>query len=208
MRAKRNACISITLICTTTCIWAAEPSELTTLRVQHNKAIEQVQQEAQTKEKRINEQYHHSLDFLMQSLTRSGKLDAALAVRDEMNQVAKTLGMTNTTVVSKIGGLQEVSKTVEAERKIVSLMKPYPSSYKDAPTDRMQVQYAIIELGMQVGLQYDFNQSAKNTDNVCRQYVTPKIKSISFQAAMREILNPLGLTYDLRDGTTIVLKKK
>ena len=52
-----------------------------------------MQQEAQEKEKRINEQYVRSLDLLMQTLTRAGKLDAALAVRDEKESAGRLLGV-------------------------------------------------------------------------------------------------------------------
>ena len=68
----------------------------TTLRTQRDKAVEQVQQKAQAEEKRLNEQYLRSLDSLMQSLTRAGNLDAALAVRDEKARVSEAIGIPTT----------------------------------------------------------------------------------------------------------------
>jgi hypothetical protein len=75
---------------------AAEPTELTASRAQRDKAIGQVQQEAQAKVKRIDEQYVLSLDALMNSFTRAGKLDEALAVRDEKIRVNESLGIKGT----------------------------------------------------------------------------------------------------------------
>ncbi len=75
---------------------SAEPAELTATRVQRDRAIEQVQQEAQAKVKRIEEQYVLSLDALMSSFTRAGKLDEALAVRDEKMRVNESLGIKGT----------------------------------------------------------------------------------------------------------------
>jgi len=95
----------------------------------------------------------------------------------------------------------------EQERKLVALTKPYPSSYRGAPTDRISVQYAVIELGKQAGFQYEWKESYKNTDPICRQWVYPEIKNEPFRSAMRKILSPVGLTYELC-GNTIVLKRK
>ena len=75
------------------CVHAAEPPQLTTLREQRDKAIELVRQKAQADEKRLNEQYLRSLDPLLQTLTRAGNLDAALAIRDEKARVAEALGV-------------------------------------------------------------------------------------------------------------------
>jgi hypothetical protein len=93
MKTQRNVSyMAITVILAATSLRAAEPTELTTLRAQRDKAIEQVHQEAQTKEKHLNEQYLRSLDSLLQTLTRTGNLNAALAVRDEKARVADALG--------------------------------------------------------------------------------------------------------------------
>ena len=191
---------TITLICAGTIVFAAEPTELTKLRAQRDKAVELVRQETQTKEKRLKELYLRSLDSLMQTLTRAGNLDAALAVRDEKNRVAETLGTTHTTIVSKDTNAPDVPPSFEVEKKIVTLIKPSSS--------RLSLQYAVIELGKQVDLQYDWKESYKNTDPLCRRWVYPEIKNKTFQSAMRELLRPLDLTYEIRDGSTIVLKRK
>jgi uncharacterized protein YecT (DUF1311 family) len=93
MKTQRTVrCFTIALLLIATCLRAAEPSELRTLRTQRDTAIEQVQQEAKAKEKRLNEQYFRALDSLMQTFTRAGNLDAALAVRDEKTSVADAIG--------------------------------------------------------------------------------------------------------------------
>ena len=89
----------------------------------------------------------------------------------------------------------------------VSLTKPYPAAYRGAPTDRISVQYAVIEIGRQAGLGYDWDTSARNTDGLCRRWIYPEINQQPFERAMKEILSPLGLSYETRDGTTIVLTK-
>lgn len=94
MRMTRKMHVVTIVLCFASAyLWADEPTELKTLRAQHDKAVEQVQLEAKAKEKRLNEQYLRSLDLLMQSLTRSGKLDAALAVRAEKAIVAEAIGI-------------------------------------------------------------------------------------------------------------------
>ena len=94
----------------------------------------------------------------------------------------------------------------EQERKAVTLTKPYPASYKDAPTDKIAVQYAVIELGKQAGLKYKWSESVANVDQLCREWVCPDIRNKPFRAAMQELLGSLGLTYKLSDDT-IELKK-
>ena len=95
----------------------------------------------------------------------------------------------------------------EPERKAVTLTKPYPTADKDAATDKIAVQYAVIELGKQAGLGYKWDESFKNTDPICRKWVNPDIMNKPFRAAMQELLDPVGLTYEVR-GNEIVLKKK
>ncbi len=88
----------------------------------------------------------------------------------------------------------------------VTLAKPYPLSYQGAESDRITVQYAMLELARQARLDYDFGGSQANAGEVCRKYITPEIKGIPLREALASILKPEGLTYDLRDGK-IVLKK-
>lgn len=93
-----------------------------------------------------------------------------------------------------------------AEQKPVTLTKPYPISFKGATSDKLAVQYAVLELSKQVGLKYNWDESFKNTDPICREWVHPDIKNKPFRTAMQELLTPVGLTYELRENA-IVLKK-
>ncbi len=98
-------------------------------------------------------------------------------------------------------------KAAAAQEKKVILFQPYPSSYAGAPTDKISVQYAVIELGRQVGLRYDWNTSAKNVGELARRWIYPDIKNQTFESAMKDILTPLGLSYEIKGGNTIVLTK-
>ncbi len=88
----------------------------------------------------------------------------------------------------------------------VALTKPYPLSYEGAESDRISVQYAVLELARQAKLGYDFGASQANAGEACRKYITPEIAGIPLREALAEILKPEALTYDIRDGK-IVLKK-
>ncbi len=88
----------------------------------------------------------------------------------------------------------------------VTLKTPYPVSYKGAPTDKTSVQYAVIELAKQAGLKYSWKASYKNTDPLCRRWVTPSIERVPFDQAMTGLLGPLGLGYSL-EGQHVVLHR-
>jgi hypothetical protein len=88
----------------------------------------------------------------------------------------------------------------------VTLTKPYPLSYEGAESDRITVQYAVIELAKQAKLGYDWGASQTNAGEVCREYITPTIEGVPLSEALDKILKPEALTYDIRDGK-IVLKK-
>jgi hypothetical protein len=78
--------------------------------------------------------------------------------------------------------------------------------HEGAPTDRISVQYAIAEVGKQVGLGYDYNASSASADPMRRNLITPKIKDATCSQALREILEPQGLRYTIVERK-IVLQK-
>ena len=88
----------------------------------------------------------------------------------------------------------------------VTLTQPYPLSYAGDETNRITVQYAVIQLAKQAKLGYDWGASQANAGEVCRKYITPEIEGIPLREALAKILKPEALTYDIRDGK-IVLKK-
>ena len=88
----------------------------------------------------------------------------------------------------------------------VTLTKPYPPSYRGAPTDKISVQYAVIEIAKQAGYNYDWNTSYRNTNPQCRMWIRIEFKDIPFEEGMKRILDPFSLTYEIRDNT-IFLKR-
>ncbi len=95
----------------------------------------------------------------------------------------------------------------DAGGKPVTLTRPYPPSYPDAPRDKIAVQYAAIELAGQVGLGYDWSTSFKNTDPLCRRWIRPNIQDVPFHQALYGILEPLDLRYEVRDGEVVLERK-
>jgi hypothetical protein len=70
------------------------------------------------------------------------------------------------------------------------------------------VQYVAIDLAEQVGLGYDFNKSFAQTDPDCRKYVgSVVIQQQTFDAAMTQMLDPLGLRYQVEDGKVVLYRK-
>jgi phosphate/sulfate permease len=88
----------------------------------------------------------------------------------------------------------------------VALTKPYPLDFEGAESDRISVQYAVIELAKQAKLGYDWDASRANAGEVCGKYITPEIEGIPLREALAKILKPEALTYDIQGGK-IVLKK-
>ena len=88
----------------------------------------------------------------------------------------------------------------------VTLTKPYPLSYEGDESNRISVQYAVIQLAKQAHLDYDWGASQTNAGDVCRNYITPEIEGMPLREALAQILKPEALSYDVRDGK-IVLKK-
>jgi hypothetical protein len=87
----------------------------------------------------------------------------------------------------------------------VTLIKPYPLHFAGDESDRITVQYAVIEVAKQAKLGYDWDASKANAGEVCRKFITPEIDGVPLREALDKILKPETLTYDIRDGK-IVLK--
>jgi hypothetical protein len=86
----------------------------------------------------------------------------------------------------------------------VTLVPPYPVDYPGAPSDRISVQYAVIAVAKQVGVDYDWDTSFKSTDPVCRQWITPVIQNRPFPQALDMILGPVNLSYTIVNGKIIL----
>jgi len=91
--------------------------------------------------------------------------------------------------------------------KIVTYKKPYPTPYKGAPRDKASLQYAVIDILNQVGLRYNWNESYKNTDPICRRWIYPNIDKMPCKDALEAILEPNGLTYYFKDGEVVLVRR-
>ncbi len=89
----------------------------------------------------------------------------------------------------------------------VTLVSPYAPSYTGAPTDKISVQYAVIEMARQAGLGYDWKTSYANTDPLCRRWTLPELRDVPWPDAMASLLEPLGLTYSVKDGMVTLARK-
>ncbi len=99
------------------------------------------------------------------------------------------------------------SQVQDAWARPVTLRRPYPASHAGAPTDRISLQYAVLEILQQAGLNYDFNGSRRTAANQCSTYVTPDIQSKPCRVALEELLAPFPVKYQV-NGTTITLVHK
>ena len=86
----------------------------------------------------------------------------------------------------------------------ITLVPPYPSAYPGAPTDKISVQYAVIEVAKQAGIGYEWDTSAGNTDPIRRLWITPVIYNQPLSKALEMILKPLNLTYTIAEGKIII----
>jgi tetratricopeptide (TPR) repeat protein len=74
--------------------------------------------------------------------------------------------------------------------------------------DRASVQDIVRDLAGQAGLQYDFRKSFAQTDPVCRRWVNGvAIRDKSCREALAEILAPVGLRYQVENGTIVLYRE-
>ncbi|MDD5519451.1 MAG: hypothetical protein PHI84_01395 [Kiritimatiellae bacterium] len=140
-------------------------------------------------------QYFTGKDYGGTALRRSQKVEI-VTDRSPLQSVDDKLS------VGKI----DVGNVPDAFKKKVSLFAPYPESYKGAPTDKLSVQYAVIEILKQVGVGYNFKESYKNTEPACKQWARPSIKEIECDKALEMILSPVGLTYTFENNAVVLQK--
>ena len=82
----------------------------------------------------------------------------------------------------------------------VTLQKPYPRP-------NLSLQFAVMELLKQVGVRYNFRQSYTNTNPLCRRWAHPNVKEKPCYQALDELLDPLGLTYEIEGGQVVLVRK-
>ncbi len=101
---------------------------------------------------------------------------------------------------------QEPAVMPSSLNKNVTLKQPYTPAYKGAGTDKLSVQYAVMDICQQIGMGYEWDKSQKNTTPVFRSWVRPNIVDLPAKQALTKILSPLGLTYAI-DGNSISLQR-
>jgi len=105
--------------------------------------------------------------------------------------------------------LQRVDDGLESAQRLVTLKPPYTTSKAlDTQGAQISLQYAVIHIGEQAGLDYDFEKSLENTRPLCQMSIHPEIDNMPFADAMEEILQPKGLTYVIERNTIILVKKE
>jgi hypothetical protein len=72
---------------------------------------------------------------------------------------------------------------------------------------KVSVQYAVISVASRAGLGYNWQKSFDQTDPACRIWVSnPPAESVPFATAMRQILDPVGLRYEVEDGKVVLYR--
>jgi len=90
----------------------------------------------------------------------------------------------------------------------VTLTAPYPPPYKNARTDKISLQFAALMICRQTGRELDIDATRKACGKTARKYVTPDIRSLPFEKAMKALLDPLDLTWTENDKTVTVKPKE
>ncbi|MCC7419294.1 MAG: serine/threonine protein kinase [Planctomycetaceae bacterium] len=87
----------------------------------------------------------------------------------------------------------------------VTLNVPYAPPYKDAPTDKLSVQYAVKDICAQVGLSYHWSKSQRGSAPFHKRWVTPHFVNVPARDALGELLRPFQLTFAV-DESGVFLK--
>lgn len=75
-------------------------------------------------------------------------------------------------------------------------------------TDRKSVQYVVIDLAKMVGLGYNWDKSAAQTDPERRRWVDGlSIKNKTFDQAMKTVLDPVHLRYEAEDNKVVLYRQ-
>lgn len=67
------------------------------------------------------------------------------------------------------------------------------------------VQDVVQTMAAQAGLGYNWRKSFDQTDPLCRRWVRDvRIEAVSFEAGMQQILEPVGLRYEIENGLVVL----
>ena len=71
-----------------------------------------------------------------------------------------------------------------------------------------RIENIVNDLAFQAGFRYDWLKSVTNTDSLSRSYISEiKIENKPLAEALKEILQPHGLTYKIQKGSIVIYKK-
>ena len=87
----------------------------------------------------------------------------------------------------------------------VTLRPPYSPPYKGAPTDKLPVQYAVMDIAKQAGLGYAFEESEANLGSTARDWVRPQIVDEPLYFALSMIVAPKDLMYRIEESEVVLL---
>ena len=93
----------------------------------------------------------------------------------------------------------------------ILILSCYAFAQQDAKityqSKQASVQDIVKTIATQAGLQYNWQKSFDQTDPVCRRWVRDvKLKNVPFSDAMRRILDPVGLRYEVENGSVVLFK--
>jgi len=104
--------------------------------------------------------------------------------------------------------MDRIEDGLEPTKRLVTLKSPYLlSKAPDTEGNMISLQYAVIAIGQQAGIGYNWDKSFENTDPICQDVIYPDMEDVPFDEAMEEILGPKGLTYVI-ESNQIVLDKE
>jgi TonB family protein len=86
----------------------------------------------------------------------------------------------------------------------VTLVPPYNTVQPGEETDRISVQFAVMAIARQLGLDYNWEKSAKNLNVIARQWTRPYIKNRSGQESLDMICRPLNLLFWVETGKIVL----
>ena len=101
----------------------------------------------------------------------------------------------------------EFNLDANKDRKVA--LKPPFSGWnpdKSDPEDRISAIDAVIAICRQANIQFDFEKSFDNTAPLCNEKISPLLRRCPWSEAMDDILDPLGLGYEVKGGKVVLTK--
>ncbi len=145
-------------------------------------------------------------DPLCRRWVHDGRFEA-IPFGTAMRRVLEPVGLTYD-VKARVVVLYRLSNAPPSEEAPPSVAPLQLDRLIDYSADRKSVQDIAIDLARQVGLQYNWNKSAAQTDPERRRFLDHvRIRSQSFDQAMAGILGPVGLRYRIEENQVVLYRK-